>query len=231
MENKMKTVHPLIVLACGLLCNPPAFAEVYQLSGPATVNITDLGQDYGGGGRTNIVGSTTNSTYLFKSFFTTTNLTAGWLLNLLTNSYNTNFPAGAKLLLRGSSGYYSFAVSDSTGTNVFMYTDPILSSEQQGLINTGVLTRSTTNQTSFTGNDTETFTAAITFEYDDYGWITADGTHNHFTISCLVESKQSRNLGTGSATENVTMNLTGGGYNGVFTGTIRATLTGSMPYE
>lgn len=234
----MKAIYPLIVLACALLWSFPAAARVIQISGPVTINLS--GADQGISyhlitAKTNIVGSVTNVSLSLKSTTTNFTMNTSSFLDLIANSFNTNFPAGTQLLLRGYSGSYFLAVSDSTGTNVSslpLYT--VLSSDTEGLVNAGLLTESTTNQIYFTGNDTEAFTTAVTFVYDDSTKTTADGTHSSFTLNCLVQSKQSRNLETGASTANVTMDLTGGGnirgrVPAIITGTIHAKLTGFVP--
>jgi len=70
-------------------------------------------------------------------------------------------------------------------------------------------------------------------QYDDGSMTTADGTRTFFNLNCLVQSKFSRNIGTGAATENVTMTVTGGGqiHSGpqvIITGTVRGTTAGSL---
>lgn len=230
----MKTICPLIFLGCGLLWNSAAVASVNLLIGPATVSLSCAAQDLNYdqvSAKTNLVGSKTNVTLVLKSTVTNFTLNASSLLDLLANSYSTNFPSGAKLLLRGESGNFSLDVSDSTGTNIYMYTGSVLNPDYLGEVNAGMETESTTNQTYFSGNDTEAFTSAISLQYDDGSMTTTDGTRTFFNLNCLVQTKQSRNLGTDATTENVTMTVTGGGQirsgpQVIITGTVRGTTAG-----
>jgi len=125
----MKTICPLIVLGCGLLWKSNAVASNPLLTGPATVNLSCAAQDLSYqpvSAKTNVVGSVTNSTLVLKSTVTNFTMNASSLLDLLANSFSTNFPTGAQLLLRGAAGNYSFDVSDSTGTNIYLYTGSVL---------------------------------------------------------------------------------------------------------
>lgn len=233
----MKTICPLLLLA-GLLWSSLALAGDIQLIGPATVKFSCRAQALNYeeiSAKTNLVGSGTNIAYVLKSTVTNFTMDATSLLNLFANSLNTNFPSGTKLLLRGESGYFSLAISDSTGTNIALplLTTPVLNVYGQGVVSVGRST-STTNQTSVTGNDTEAFTSAILLQYDDYGMTnTTDGTHTILHLNCRIETKQSHNLATGIATENVTMSVTGGGviHNGsvvIITGTVSGTTSGTL---
>lgn len=231
----MKTIYPLIVLG-GLLWSSLALAGDIQLIGPATVKLSCAAQALNYqqvSAKTNLVGSNTNVAYVSKSTVTNFTMDADSLLNLFANSFNTNFPAGTKLLLRGESGGFSFAISDSTGTNISLFTDQVLVSEVQGLVSDGRRT-SATNQTSVTGNDTEAFTSAVRWQYNDSTMTnTTDGTITYFTLNCRFETKQSLNLASGIASENVAMTVTGGGrIRGgtpvIITGTVRGTTSG-MP--
>ncbi len=228
----MKTIYLLIALACGL--GSPALASVPLLIGPATVNFSCKAQALNfqdSSAKTNVVGSNTNITVLLKSTETNFTLNADSLLALLANSFNTTFPSGARLLLRGESGSFSLVVSDGTGTNIFLFAGSVFTPSPLGQVNAGMETESSTNGTSFTGNDTEAFTSAIRFQYNDNLMTTTDGTHTSFTLNCFLHTKQSRNVATGAATENVSMTVTGGGVirNGpvvVITGTITGTTHG-----
>ncbi len=231
----MKTICPLILLT-GLLWSSLALAGDVQLIGPATVKFSCRAQalnDQYISSKTNHVGSNTNLTLAFKSTVTNFTMDANSLLDLFANSLNTNFPSGTKLLLRGESGYFSLAISDSTGTNVSLplLTAPLLSAYNEGLVSVGRSTQSTNNQVLVAGNDTEAFTSAVLLQFDDFGMTTTDGTHTILHLNCQLETKQSRNLATGIATENVTITVTGGGvFHGgpdvIITGTIRGTASG-----
>jgi hypothetical protein len=233
----MKTTYPLIILA-GLLWNSLALASDALLIGPATIKFSCRSQALYYqqiSSKTNFVGSNTNVTSVYKSTVTNFTMDATSLLDLFANSLNTNFPSGTKLLLYGGSGYFTLAISDSTGTNISLpVVVGLLNAYDEGLVSVGRSTQSTTNQVLVAGNDTEAFISAIQFQYNDFPQTnTTDGTRSLFHLNCRLESKQSKNLATGLATENVTMTVTGGGFihNGpavIITGTIRGTTSG-MP--
>src|SRR5579872_1588518 len=124
----MKTICPLIVLA-SLLWSSATRASNPELIGPATVNFSCRAQalQYQQvSAKTNLVGSETNVASVLKSTVTNFTMDATSLLDLFANSFNTNFPSGTKLLLQGESGNFSFAISDSTGTNISLYTGSVL---------------------------------------------------------------------------------------------------------
>lgn len=229
----MKSIYPPIAFACVL--SFPALAGLAPPIGPATVNLSCAAQDLNYQPvRTNgnVVRSITNATIISKSTVTNFTLDASSFLDLITNSLKTTFPAGARLLLFGSQGDYSFAVSDSTGTNLAMYVNPpLLGLTFESGRNAGKKTETTTNDIVSSGNDTEAFISEVRFTYNDRTNST-DGTLTDFTLNCLVEAKSSRNLATD--TDNVTMTVIGdgqirGGPPVVITGTIRAKITGIVP--
>ncbi len=234
----MKTIYPLIALACGLLWSSRAVASDTLSIGPATVNFSCKAQELNfqdSSAKTNIVGSNTNVTLLAKSTETNFTLNADSFLVLLANSFSTNFPPGAKLLLRTDFGNIGFAVSDGTGTNIFMLVGSVFSAANQGLVNAGMLTESVTNGVFSTGNDTEAFTAAGHMGYSDSLMTTADGTVTSLTLNYFVQTKLSRNLATLAVTENVSITVTGGGiirssgHSVVISGTIHGTTKGIIP--
>lgn len=236
----MKTIHLLVVLGCIALGNASARAvAVAELTGQPQIDIHATSQDLLNqqvSAKTNVIRGVTNDVTLAKSTTTNFTINATSLLNLLANSFDTNFPAGSQLMLRGSGGYYSFVVADQTGTNI--YSVPVyqvLSSLGFATIHSGIESESTTNGFFSSGNDTESYTSSFSFQYDDTAMTNMlAGTHTVFSWNCLIDVKSSVNLATGADTENVAMTLTGGGQirsqtNSVFTGTIRAKLTGHRP--
>lgn len=234
----MKTIYSIIALACGLVWSSPAIAESL-LNGPATFDLTcttQALQHHQISAKTNLVRSVTNATYVLDSTVTNFTLNTSSLLDLITNSLNTNnIPTGAQLLLEGAGGNYSLALSDSTGTNVFMYLGALLQPNIQAIINVGKETETITNQTAVsTGNDTEAYTSEISFIYDDTSMSPANGLNSVFTLNCQISSKSSRNVATETETENVMITVTGGGHilggpPTIITGTIRAKITGHIP--
>ncbi|HLX70471.1 MAG TPA: hypothetical protein VKV04_12660 [Verrucomicrobiae bacterium] len=236
----MKTIHLLVVLGCFALGNAAAVAvSAPTLMGLPQIDVHATSQnlfDQQVSAKTNVIRGATNDVTVNKSTTTNFTINATSLLALLEASFNTNFPTGTQLLLSGSEGYYSFVVSDQTGTNASPFAvSQVLQSLGFSGIHSGIETELLTNQVFSSGNDTESFTEALSFQYDDSALTnTVGGVHTSFSWNCLIEVKSSNNLGTGALTENVTMTLTGGGQirsrtNSVFTGTIRAKLTGHRP--
>lgn len=233
----MKTIHLLIALGCLALGNAAARATIaVDLIGEPSVDVHATGQNLLNqqvSAKTNVIHGVTNDVTLDKSTTTNFTINATSLLDLLTNSFNTNFPAGTQLLLAGSGGYYFFVVTNTTDTNVSLPVSQVMHSLGYGIIHSGIQSELTTNRVVSSGNDTEAYTSAFTFQYDDTV-MTNLVAHTVFSWNCLIEVKSSHNLGTGAYTENVTMSLTGGGQirgqpRNVFTGTIRAKLTGQRP--
>ncbi len=236
----MKSAFVIAVLSFALIEKSFGVDSEGAMSGVANINIRGTAQDQSFQQirvNTNTVGGVTNFNYTLK--FTTTNFLVDndSLLDLLANSFNTNFPVGAKLVLRGGVGHYFFGVSDSTGTNIILDTTPVFDTSTHARVNSGLVKRSTTNNPSinFTGTDTESFTGAVIFQYDDTAMNTADGKHTVFFWSGLAESKALNSIANNFTTEHVTIHLTGGGqfpspYLVVFNGTIHATLTGFEPF-
>jgi hypothetical protein len=239
----MKNISLFLILGWSLFTN---FQSLADLIAPANINIIGTGQDLWNrqvGAKTNIDGASTNYTYFSRSTTTNFIVNADWLLNLLTDSYATNFPPESKLVLCGGDGSYYFAVSDGTGTNIIFNPNqdigsiPVFSRIGQGRVQSGIMIKSTTNypSISFTGTDSESFTDWILFEYDDSALNTGNGKHANFYWSGRVEVKAKADIGTSFVTENVTIYLTGGGqfpspYPVSFRGTIRAKLSGVEPF-
>jgi hypothetical protein len=226
----MKTIHLLLVL----VCLAPGIAHA-SLVGQPVIDITATAPDLVYqqiSSKTNVVHGFTNDTTVLKSTTTNFTMNAASFLTLLTNSFNTNFPAGTQLLLLGGPGYYSFQISDSTGTNLAVFpVYLVFGANTEGFVHSGVTTELLTNQFLSAGKDTESFTTAASFVYNDYGFSTADGTHTYFHLNGLLDVKSTNSLVTGSSTQNITMTLTGGGQirGGpplIFTGTFNAKLIG-----
>src|ERR1019366_4264792 len=110
------------------------------------------------GAKTNAIPSGTITHSQFKSTTSTTAINSGFILKLLENSFNTNFPANARLILSGS-GRYSFFVSDAAMTNILLDAGNVLSLSLVGTVFSGSeqLVNTTTNGASFiSGTDAET---------------------------------------------------------------------------
>lgn len=244
----MKTIYPIIILAGALSSLAPA---LHGPLGPAEVAIHGAGQNLTSvwiSSRTNVVGGITNYTVAFKSTTTNFTLNAGSLLALLENSFNTNFPAGCRLLLAGGP-FYSIVVSDASGTNIGFAPNQVLSSSPLSIpipVVSGIGIDTSTNNPGgkiVSGKATESSTTALTFTYDDSAITnTADGTHTMFKWVGLVHdvSLESANSTNSFFNEIVTMEVLGSGslhfptnppigetHTAVFTGSIRARVSGS----
>jgi hypothetical protein len=185
-------------------------------NGPANFNVTAFAQDLSyavTSSKTNHSSTTTNTTTVYKSSETNIVVNSAYVLGLLANSFNTNFPDGAKLVMVGA-GDYTFYVTDKSGIVILPRStvDSVLSIALVASVNTGSETATisvTTNSSSLSGNDSETFLESVVLTYDDTALATSDGTHTKFHLSGVLTEKLSRNLGTDKATESVS--LTGGG--------------------
>lgn len=153
------------------------------------------------------------------------------LLVLLTNSFNTNLPAGSQIGI----GFGGFVILDKTGSNVI---PPNLSAvltitynEQVGVDKQTQIQTINQNGTSFSGSESQTFTSDVTIKYDDTGVSPGDGTNSVFQLRGLLVQKTSRNLKTGFTKVNFQFQGSGGGsVHGVTTvlnGTIKENAAGA----
>lgn len=209
----MKTIPLFIALGCALLLDLPAGAELPStVMGPIELSIHAVCQNLDNQqiiAKTKIVGGKTITTTAYESNTTNFTMNASSLLDLLANSYNTNFPAGTQLLLAGNGyGVYQFAISDQTGANISFFPSVLQTTFAPAVISD--LSTETRNGLHITGSYTASITSALTFTYDDSALTTRDGTTNKFTWSALALSKQSESTATWSFDFGVTMNLTGG---------------------
>lgn len=242
----MKAIYPVIILIGALSSLAPS---IHIPLGTPEVAIHGVGQNLNYATistRTNTVRGVTNIVQALKS--TTTNITINTdsLFAMLENSFNTNFPAGCRLLLAGQGGYFVFVVSDATGTNAGFYPNQVLSSSflTGGLpIVSGAETETFTNISSIlSGKDAESFGAVINFTYDDTAMTnTTDGTHTKFTWVGLMHDKSVATLPSAGwfYNDTVSMEVIGSGLirfptnvvfddvnMSVFTGSIRAKVSG-----
>lgn len=236
----MKTILSILVLTAALSAlatEPPVGSPV--VAGPAIVAIHGMAEVMPARtitARTNIVGGITNVTYAFKSTTTNFTINADSLMAALTNSFQTNFPAGSRLLLEHSGAVFRFIVSDSTGTNFGFDPGQVLSSSFASnpgyILNWGVTSETLTNNSLVSGRQLETTATALKFTYDDSAMTPADNKHTFFTWTGLAHNKFSQNLSNGVYNANVTIDISGTGeYRGgiaVVTGTIRAHVTGIL---
>lgn len=233
----MKKIKLLALATLLALPKITAGAVPISAAGPVTFNLQSAAQnlDYKLISlKTNHTATVTNKIYAYKSTTTNFTINASYILNLLTNSFKTNFPPGAKLVLRGGPTYFSFAVADKTGTNVLLNVSSVFSVTTKASIASGMeneIQTTTASNTSYSGNDTESYTVYETMEYDDSALSTADGTTTTFELDGILTTKYSRNLASDKNTSVVNAQAGGGGTirgveNIVIEGTIQATLTG-----
>lgn len=153
------------------------------------------------------------------------------LLALLANSFNTNLPAGSQIGI----AFGGFVILDKTGSNVI---PPNLSAvltitynEDVGVDKQTQIQTINQNGTSFSGNDSQTFTSDVTINYNDTTVSPADGTNSVFQLRGLLVQKTSRNLKTGFTKVNYQFQGSGGGsVHGVTTvldGTIKENAAGA----
>ncbi|MFO1478050.1 MAG: hypothetical protein U1F98_15545 [Verrucomicrobiota bacterium] len=185
---------------------------------------------------TNRTSTQTNITSNYKSTVSSGKVDAAGMLYLLSNSFNTNFPPGAKLVLRGSGADFGFFVADSTGTNLILNTSPILTISSDASVFSGSEKVTETfkgGTTTYSGNNTESYTAHFTISYNDNTFTTADGKHSIFQLSGVGSSKVSENIGTGKTSDTVNINLAGSGTfrdesSVILQGSLKVTLSGIL---
>ena len=195
----MKTINPLCLIGVfSLLTAFDAAAAIFTPIGPVTFKLTLSGQNQSYAqisSRTNVSATATNITSLLKSSFTNMPINNARLLAMLTNSFNTNFPPGAKLAFRNN----QLLVMDATGTNLVLDLAPILSIDAGNSVWSGqekYVTTYNASGTFYSGNDNETASRSITLHYDDTAMTTADGTHVEFSIQGISLARQSRDIKT-----------------------------------
>lgn len=190
-----------------------------------TTNLVDAPR-YSGAGKTNVTGNaadkTTNivqvSTWSSKS---TPSFGNANFLELLANSLDTTFPAGAKLIIDNSTDVY---VVDHTGTNVITNATAVLTITTTNEIQSGVSTLTQTLKSNYM-NETivasRSRTSIVTIKYDDSGLPTTDGTTSNFKFF-------GTSTGSGKSTETISagglIKVTGSQsytVHGVGSGTIR----------
>jgi hypothetical protein len=190
----------LLVLLALLMTFSMSGAQSLLNSGPLTVKLMASFQslDNSSTSKTNSNSGGSTVTTVSKSTVTNEVIDTGDLLGLLENSFNTTFPAGSQLVANRTGDFLRVFVADATGTNVVLdLTSNLFIATVAGeeVIHSGVQTVITKSGpiSSVSANDTETFTETVVFGYDDTGLTTADGTHTHFQVTCLLVRKTSEN--------------------------------------
>lgn len=157
----------------------------------------------------------TNTTMIktIRSRTTETRIDSRFVLGLLANSFDTNFPEGARLAIAGN-GNFSFLVTDQSGSNVLLDASSVMSIAEHASVNSGTetfVTKTANTNTAFSGTDTETFTELATLNYDDVGIATQDGTRSQFQLSGILKQRRAINAATGTSTASITFRCSGFG--------------------
>jgi hypothetical protein len=189
----MKLIKCIVVLATGLLANR-APAIVLGPLGPLTIQLTGKAQDQNAtqvkSNPPTFKWSTTNSTY-----------TTEQILDLLRNSFNTSLPTHGILAVDPCG---NIAVTDETGTNVFLYVGSVLTFEFANAVFSGQ------NVDDANGGLNIQLTAQCTLRYDDSSKSTGDGTTTSFTLTGQVIERQTFNNHTGKSA--LSFSMEGSGY-------------------
>jgi hypothetical protein len=204
-------------------------------TGPVAFKLTALTQDLEYDlvrSGTNRTSTTTNTSSTFKSTVTNYVIDSHGILGLLTNSFNTNFPSGAKLAIAGA-GQYSFDVVDATGTNiVFSIATNVLCLNIGASVNSGTAIFVQSQDAAGgknSGGDMETSTDFATLVYNDANLPTTDGSLSSFQLSGILSEKTSGNIETGRFGRSISLKGAGGGTvrgrNEVLQGTVIATMS------
>jgi hypothetical protein len=222
-----------------------ASAATLYLAGSLTLDWTVYKQEFTNkleSTQTNYTGKTTNlSTNVvrtYRSSYRSSTFNNASFLDLLTNSFKTNFPTGSKLATDGSTVY----VVDKTGTNILLAPTNVLTITVTGFIETGASdTVSNFTATPF-GPDVSLKSsgsgsgfAFFSATYDDSLMQTSDGTTTQFSFTGLDSFGEKStsmflvgaNIVATSGTESENFSI----LNGAGTGTLRgipATLKGSI---
>jgi hypothetical protein len=234
----MKMITMLAIIPLLTLITTNARAVLPPESGPAAFKLTAFSQAYLdviASSKTNHTATTTNITTVIKSKATNAPIDSEFILGLLENSFNMNFPSGAKLIMRGL-GSFSFFVVDSTGTNVLLNASSVLLIADNESVNSGVETlieKITPAGTKYSGNNTETITEFASLTYNDNALMTKDGTHTNFQLSGILVDMRSTNIGTENSKQSMRFQGAGTGTiqgksNIILKGTVTGKLSGVL---
>lgn len=181
--------------------------------------------------KTNRTATATNVMIVDSETVSSTPFVSSNLLALLTNSFNTNFPAGSRI----GFSFGSLVVMDSSGSNIFFPSPVLTSTFNEGVVSEKQTEISTQNKngSSLSGNSTAADINDITIIYDDSTVSPGDGIHSTFQLRGLLVQKISRNIKTNFEKVNYEFQGSGGGtVHGVQTilkGTIKAQAAGAPP--
>jgi hypothetical protein len=176
--------------------------------------------------KTNQNTASTNTTSVHKSTVRRIQVKNEDILNLLANSFSTNFPAGSQLAGFSSSLY----VVDATGTNIFLDISGVLYFEPAQTFWAGTDTQTKTEdnsgtQSTYASSYSGTGTAKLTF--DDGGRITANGAHTVVHIQGFVTTKN--NYKNNQSKASFTFSGQGNGIVEDVATILSGTITGSGP--
>jgi hypothetical protein len=203
-------------------------ASPIGLKGQASFNLAALSQSsyYTDTGlKTNGTGGVATA---LQSGLNKTVINSPFVIQLLTNSFATNFPAGAKLLMNCGADPWFFVV-DSRG-NVLLNVSSVLSITAGSSVNSGseLIPNGTT-----TASDTEKFTVTATLSYNDLALPVADGNHSNFQLSGLLLRTRTSDSARGNFHDVIMFQGAGtgiirGGPNAIVNGVVRATVAGRL---
>ena len=227
LKNTMKSTLCISLSLLALTAVRASAAAALIFGGPVTFHLTvsaqDLNNDITHSNQVHTAAST-NQVVITKSTFTNATITSAGMLQLLENSFHTNFPAGSKL----ASDRVRFYIVDSTGTNVVLDVTPVFTISNEVLLSSQTATESekiTATATNISGHVASAVAQVMDLFYDDSTQTTTDGTHTAFRFSGLANIPTSQNLATLKIIANLSL------LNGAGSGTNRNTpvvIQGSM---
>jgi hypothetical protein len=162
---------------------------------------------------TNRTATATNTVSVSKSTVAATSIDSSFILALLENSFQTNFPAGARLVMSGT-GNFSFLVTDRSGSKVLLDATSVLSIAASLGVNSGqqTATWATTNANSdYSCRDEEVLTELATLSYNDSSLVTRDQTHSNFYLTGILVQRRSTDVVTEAFSESLTLQGAGAG--------------------
>ncbi|MFO1477395.1 MAG: hypothetical protein U1F98_12160 [Verrucomicrobiota bacterium] len=185
-------------------------------TGPAIFKLTAYAQDYLDrtiSVRTNRNLATTTTTVI-ASRITNAPIDSAFMLALVKNSFNTNLPRGAQLVMGNGEGGISFFATDASGSNILLDVTRVLSIAATASISSRVETRierpalaGARHLGGATGSDLE----FATLTYDDSGLATQDGTHSRFQLSGMAVDTVVSAVRTAKSKESFTLHGAGTG--------------------
>ena len=235
----MKT-HWFVLLVLSVAFSSSAVSTELINHGPLTLKLMATAQalDSATTSKTNSSSKGTTVTVVSKSTASNSFVQASDFLALLENSFNTNLPSGAQIVLSRSGPFYQLSVADGTGTNVILNVSTnvfigTVANEQPvhaGLQTT--ITKTGAAGESISANAAYSVTEIVVLGYDDTGLPTRDGTHTKFFMNFLLVRKSSENHVTQQFNDTVKLQGVGNGIirdqNLILQGTASASISGVL---